>query len=270
MSEAGVEVPGVLGRICRAVRARLDATASLRQGRAFEARVANARPRGDRFRAALAAEGGPNVIAECKRTSPSRGRLCERYEPAALAQAYARGGAAAISVLTEPDFFEGSLEHLEQVRRSVEIPILRKDFILESAQIDEARAAGADAVLLIVAALDDASLSRLHAHAGASGLAVLVEVHDATELARAIDCGASIIGVNNRDLRTLATSADTARLLAGSIPSEAVAVCESGLASPGAIREFRSLGYRGFLVGEHLMRSGDPEGALRALRGDGP
>lgn len=231
--------------------------------------MSNAGPRGDRFHAALA-EGGINVIAECKRTSPSRGRLCERYEPAELAQAYARGGAAAISVLTEPDFFEGSLEHLEQVRRAVEIPILRKDFILEAVQIDEARASGADAVLLIVAALDDAALSRLQAHARASGLAVLVEVHDAPELARAIDCGASIIGVNNRDLRNLVTNPDTSRSLAASIPSEAVAVCESGISTPEAVREFRSLGYRGLLIGEHLMRSGDPEGALRALRGDAP
>jgi indole-3-glycerol phosphate synthase len=263
------EVPGVLGRICGAVRTRLTETASRRQGRDFEARVAAAHPRGDRFHAALAGSGA-NLIAECKRTSPSRGRLCERYDPADLARAYARGGAAAISVLTEPDFFEGSLEHLQQVREAVDLPVLRKDFMLEPVQIDEARACGADAVLLIVAALDDPTLARLHQHAHSSGLAVLVEVHDAEELARAIDCGASIIGVNNRDLRTLATSPDTARRLAASIPASAVAVCESGISTPAAVREFRALGYRGFLVGEHLMRSGDPEASLRALRGETP
>ncbi|MFM1890025.1 MAG: Indole-3-glycerol phosphate synthase [Planctomycetota bacterium] len=270
MSDGAVEIPGVLGRICRTVRTRLDETASFRRGREFESRVASARPRGDRFRMALAAEGSANVIAECKRTSPSRGRLCDRYDPAELSRAYARGGAAAISVLTEPDFFEGSLEHLEQVREAVELPILRKDFILDAVQIDEARACGADAVLLIVAALDDPTLARLYQHADSSGLAVLVEVHDAEELARAIDCGATILGVNNRDLRTLETNPQTARRLAAMIPSSAVPVCESGISTPAAVREFRALGYRGFLVGEHLMRSGDPEASLRALRGETP
>ena len=267
MSESGIEIPGALGRICRSVRDRLAQTAADRRGRAFEAKVAQASPRGDRFRAALSGTEAANVIAECKRASPSKGRLCERYDPTAIAGAYERGGAAAISVLTEPAFFEGSLEHLEAVRQAVDVPILRKDFMLERSQIDEARAHGADAVLLIVAALDDATLADLHRHAVALGLAALVEVHDEVELDRAIAAGASIVGVNNRDLRSLETDPRTSERLAERMPAEVIAVCESGLRTAEDLKRFRELGYRGFLVGETLMRSDDPEAALRALRG---
>lgn len=267
MSAGGVEIPGVLGRICASVRSRLDATAELRRGRDFERAVASASPRGAAFLQRLAEGGTPNVIAECKRTSPSKGRLCERYDPAAIARAYEQGGAAAISVLTEPEFFEGSLGHLEAVRQAVDVPILRKDFMLERSQIDDARAHGADAVLLIVACLDDATLAELHRHAVALGLAVLVEVHDEIELDRAIAAGASIVGVNNRDLRSLETDPRTAERLAARMPSGVVAVCESGLRTAADLERFMALGYRGFLIGETLMRSEDPEAALRSLRG---
>jgi len=270
VSGPDVEVPGVLGRICASVRQRLEATAETRCGAAFEAAVASARPRGEAFAAALAASPGPNVIAECKRTSPSKGRLCEDYDPAVIATAYAAGGAAAISVLTEPEFFEGDLAHLRTVRHAVETPVLRKDFMLDRSQLAEARAAGADAVLLIVAALDDGMLRSLHAEASDLGLAALVEVHDERELDRAIAAGATIIGVNNRDLRSLETDPTTAKRLAPRIPAEAIAVCESGLRTPEDLARFTAVGYRGFLVGETLMRSGDPATALRRLRGEVP
>jgi indole-3-glycerol phosphate synthase len=264
------EIPGVLGRICTSVRQRLEATADTRTGRAFAAAVAAADPRGTAFAAALASSPGPAVIAECKRTSPSKGRLCEDYDPAAIATAYAAGGAAAISVLTEPAFFEGDLGHLHAVRHAVEIPVLRKDFMLERSQLEEARAAGADAVLLIVAALDDGTLRSLHAAASDLGLAALVEVHDERELDRAIAAGATIIGVNNRDLRSLETDPTTAERLSPRIPPEAIAVCESGLRAPEDLARFSTLGYRGFLVGETLMRSDDSAAALRRLRGEAP
>lgn len=267
MSGVRHEIPGVLGRICASVRARLDATADARRGDAFETAVAAASPRGAAFSSAIASGPGPNVIAECKRTSPSKGRLCERYDAATIAAGYVRGGAAAISVLTEPEFFEGSLAHLEAVRQAVEAPILRKDFMLERSQIDEARAHGADAILLIVAALDDPTLADLHRHAVSLGLAVVVEVHDELELDRAVLAGASIIGVNNRDLRSLEIDTRTAERLASRMPAEIVAVCESGLRTRDDLVRFMALGYRGFLVGETLMRSGDPVNALRSLRG---
>ena len=167
-------------------------------------RVAAMPSRGGRFQAALSGVGGFNVIAECKRRSPSRGVLRENYDPVAIAIGYAEAGAAAISVLTEPTFFDGSLDHLKAVRAAVDVPVLRKDFVVSEYQLLEAKAAGADAVLLIVAALRPAELKVLHDHARRHGLDVLVEVHDATELAIAIDAGARVVGVNNRNLRTLA------------------------------------------------------------------
>jgi len=231
------EIPGVLGRICTSVRQRLEATADTRTGRAFDASVAAADPRGTAFAAALASSPGSAVIAECKRTSPSKGRLCEDYDPVAIATAYAAGGAAAISVLTEPEFFEGDLAHLRAVRHAVETPVLRKSLLEE---------------------------------ADGHGLAALVEVHDERELDRAIAAGATIIGVNNRDLRSLETDPTTAERLAPRIPPEAIAVCESGLRTPEDLARFSTLGYRGFLVGETLMRSDDPAAALRRLRGEVP
>src|SRR5947199_154237 len=170
---------------------------------ALAGRAAAAPSRQGRFFAAVSRRDAVNVIAECKRRSPSKGVLCAEYDPAAIARGYAQSGAAAISVLTEPTFFDGSLDDLRAVRAAVELPLLRKDFILSEYQLLEARAAGADAVLLIVAALRPVELKVLHEHAIGHGLDVLVEVHNTTELAIALDAGAQIVGVNNRNLRTL-------------------------------------------------------------------
>ena len=181
------------------------------------------------------------------------------------AQAYARGGAAAISVLTEPSFFDGALAHLAAVRAGVEVPLLRKDFVVDEYQLLEARLAGADAVLLIVSALTPADLARLHAAAQALGLAVLVEVHDEHELDVALQAGASIVGVNNRNLRTLAVDTGVSARLGPRIPDHVVAVSESGLSGPDDVARLRQAGYGAFLVGERLMTTADPEGTLRAL-----
>jgi len=235
---------------------------------ALERRAAQASPAGDRFEHALAAQGRVNVIAECKRRSPSKGVLMTEYDPPAIAAKYERGGAAAISVLTEPTFFDGSLEHLRAVRAAVSLPLLRKDFIVDEYQLLEARAAGADAILLIVAALDQAALARLQARAADMGLAALVEVHDENELVRAIDAGARVVGVNNRNLRTLQVDVDASYRLAARIPRDVVAVSESGLQSPDDLERLSSAGYRAFLIGERFMTDPDPVAAIQALIGD--
>jgi indole-3-glycerol phosphate synthase len=230
------------------------------------ARRAEAMPsRAGRFEQALSRIPGVNVIAECKRRSPSRGVLRESYDPVAIATAYAAAGAAAISVLTEPTFFDGSLEHLAAVRAAVEVPLLRKDFVVSEYQLLEARAAGADAVLLIVAALRPVELKVLHDHARRHGLDVLVEVHDAAELAIAIDAGARVIGVNNRNLRTLQVGVHASEALIAQVPSEVIAVSESGLKSAADLRRLKALGYRAFLVGERFMVAADPGSILRDL-----
>ena len=232
---------------------------------ALERRAAAASPDGGRFERALGHEGRVNVIAECKRRSPSRGVLAAAYDPGALATHYERGGAAAISVLTEPTFFDGALEHLAAVRRAVALPLLRKDFIIDEYQLLEARAAGADAVLLIVAALAPADLVRLQARARELGLAALVEVHDERELARAVDAGARLIGVNNRNLRTLQVDVDASYRLAAAMPAGVVAVSESGLQSRADLERLAAAGYRAFLIGERFMTDPDPAGAIRGL-----
>ena len=214
------------------------------------------------FRRAL--EAGPLLIAEIKRASPSKGPIRPDADAVALARAYAAGGAGAISVLTEPDWFGGSLHDLRAVRAAVDLPLLRKDFIADPRQLSEAADAGADAVLLIVAALDDARLHALLAEATTLGLDALVEVHDAPELARALDAGAGIIGVNNRNLASL--SVGTAAVdLAALAPPGTLLVAESGLRAPKDIHRHAALGYRAFLVGEALMRADDTEAATRAL-----
>jgi indole-3-glycerol phosphate synthase len=191
--------------------------------------------------------------------------LAVNYDPAAIAKQYERGGAAAISVLTEPTFFDGALEHLAAVRARVALPLLRKDFIVDEYQLLEARANGADAVLLIVAALEQADLVALQTRAWNLGLATLVEVHDEAELSRAIGSGARIIGVNNRNLRTLAVDITASDRLAAQIPRGVIAVSESGLKSRQELDRLAVAGYRAFLIGERFMTDPDPSRAIRDL-----
>jgi indole-3-glycerol phosphate synthase len=213
----------------------------------------------------LSRTGSLNVIAECKRRSPSRGVLRAAYDPVAIAASYQRAGAAAISVLTEPGFFDGSLEHLRAVRERVTVPLLRKDFIVHEYQLLEARAAGADAVLLIAAALSDRDLAQLSSAAVDLGLAALVEVHDSAECRRAAATGARIIGVNNRNLRTLQVDLDASRAVAGLLPSGSIGVSESGLQTSADLQAMTALGYQAFLIGERFMIEPDPGAALAAL-----
>ena len=213
---------------------------------------------------------GVSVIAEVKRRSPSKGELAEIPEAAALAEAYARGGAAAISVLTEERRFGGSLADLRAVREAVDVPVLRKDFIVTPYQLLEARAAGADLALLIVAALDDDTLRGLHDEARELGLTVLVEVHDEAETERAVELGAELIGVNARNLRTLAVDPDTFGRLAPLVPDDRVLVAESGIDGPADAARFADQGARVVLVGEALVRDVDPEVAVRSMTGVTP
>ena len=212
---------------------------------------------------------GISVIAEVKRRSPSKGDLAEIPDPAALARAYAEGGAAAISVLTEERRFGGSLDDLRTVRAAVETPILRKDFIVDGYQLLEARAAGADLALLIVAALADDDLRRLHDQACELGLTVLVEVHDEAETERAVSLGAELIGVNARNLKTLAVDRDTFGRLAPLIPDHVVKVAESGITGPADVARYVAEGADVVLVGEALVKDGDPESAVREMTGLG-
>lgn len=211
--------------------------------------------------------GGSSVIAEVKRRSPSKGHLAEIPDPAALAQAYAAGGAAAISVLTEERRFGGSLDDLRAVRAVVDTPLLRKDFMVEGYQLLEARAAGADLVLLIVAALPEDTLRRLHDEARELGMTVLVEVHDEPETERAVALGAELVGVNARNLRTLAVDDSTFGRLAPLVPDDRVLVAESGITRAADVARFVGEGARVVLVGEALVRDGDPETAVRAMTG---
>jgi len=257
--------PDLLATIVAATR-RITATRQDREPLAELARRAESRqPRPGAFRAALRRTDRVNVIAECKRRSPSRGVLRDAYAPEAIARGYAAAGAAAISVLTEPTFFDGALEHLAAVRAAVDTPLLRKDFIVSEYQLLEARATGADAALLIVAALTPAELTSLAAFAGSLGLDTLVEVHDAGELTIAIDSGAQVVGVNNRNLRTLAVDVHASEELIARMPREVVTVSESGLSKPEDLVRLGDLGYRAFLMGERFMTAADPGDALRSF-----
>jgi indole-3-glycerol phosphate synthase len=212
---------------------------------------------------ALKNEERINIIAEFKRKSPSRGQISNSADPASMAHAYELGGAGALSVLTEEDYFDGSLDDLRAVRNATTLPILRKDFIFEEYQVYESAAAGADALLLIVAALDDEALIRLRRLTENDlRMDALVEVHTREEFDRAVGAGANLIGVNNRDLHTFSVSMTTSIELAPLAPAAAILVSESGL-NPEQVRKLRLVGYKGFLVGEALMRAGDPGEALR-------
>jgi indole-3-glycerol phosphate synthase len=217
-----------------------------------------------RFREALSAPG-IGVIAEFKRRSPSAGSLHASPDLGAIVSAYERGGAVAASILTEEPNFGGSLDDLRAARRACGLPLLRKDFILDPYQLQEARGAGADAVLLIAAALDDERLAALHATAGELGLDVLVEVHDAGELARAGEVGAEIIGVNNRDLRDFSVDLGRTAELMDRMPPGAIVVSESGIGAAAQLEALEQLGVHAVLVGETLMRAPDPAAAIRDL-----
>jgi len=223
----------------------------------------------DNFGAALT-RNAVNIIAELKRASPSRGVLRAQFDPKALASQLEQAGAAALSVLTEEEFFQGSLADLRLARAAVSLPVLRKDFVFDAWQVWEARATGADTFLLIVTILRDAALRELLALGRQLGMEPLVEVHTREELARAVDAGARIIGVNNRDLRTLDVRLETSLELGEAIPAECIAVSESGVRAKEDIARLRAAGYDAFLIGEQLMQSPSPAGALRELLAVGP
>jgi len=216
------------------------------------------------LRALESNSGGVNIIAEFKRRSPSAGTIRNDLSATDVATRYERGGACAISVLTDEQYFGGSILDLGVIRASTALPLLRKDFIIDEIQIYEAAVVGADAVLLIAAALEDAPLAKLRAVAEDElGLEAVVEVHTSEELRRAMRAGARIIGVNNRDLRTFRTSLDTSERIIAKAPRDRIMISESGLQSPKSLRHLKALGFRGFLIGEALMRASDPEAALR-------
>jgi len=256
--------------LARILAAKTKEVAAARQTRPLALLVEEGRqqqpPRdfAEALRAKIAAEE-PAVIAEMKKASPSRGVLRPIYDPAAIARRYEVGGAACVSVLTDREFFLGAPEHLRAVRAACKLPLLRKDFIIDPYQIAEARALGADAILLIIAALDDARLAALEATAASFGMAVLVEVHDEEELARALKLASPLIGINNRDLKSFEVRLETTLELLPQVPPERLAIAESGILAPADVARLRSAGVQAFLVGEALMRAADPGAALAAL-----
>jgi indole-3-glycerol phosphate synthase len=286
----------LLETIVAATRRAVDVRRRLTPQAQLESQLTR-KPAGRAFIEALRASPAPRIIAECKRRSPSRGILRASYDPAAHASAYANAGAAAISVLTEPTFFDGTLDHLAQVRSAVNLPLLRKDFIVTEYQLVESAMFGADAVLLIVGALDDksrpdrlrggsgesrrsasraqaeglryghASLRTLLEQTSALGLAALVEVHDRVELGRAVEAGATVIGVNSRNLRTLTVDRAVLEHLIAEMPTGVTAVAESGIRTTADLERLATLGYHAFLVGERLITESDPGAALAELRG---
>ena len=263
--QSPVAAADLLSTIVAATRRLVDVRREQEPLAQLRVRAASATRAPGRFAAALTARGRINVIAECKRRSPSRGVLRAEYDPVSIARGYVDAGAAAISILTEPTFFDGSLDHLSAVRAAVSVPLLRKDFMVSEYQLHEARAAGADAVLLIVGALRPVEVQVLHEHASELGLDVLVEVHDATELAIAIDAGARIIGVNNRNLRTLQVDLTVSERLVAAMPPDVIAVSESGLRTAADLIRLHELGYHACLIGERFMTAGNPGRELEEL-----
>jgi indole-3-glycerol phosphate synthase len=217
------------------------------------------------FRAALRSNS-PAIIAEIKQASPSKGVLAENFNPASIARAYAQGGAAALSVLTDREFFQGELADLESARAACKIPVLRKDFTIDEFHVIEAAAHGADAILLIAAVLSESEMTRFRELAAKFGMAALVEVHDGDELDVALASGAEIVGVNNRNLNTFEVTLETSLRLVEKIPSNVIKVSESGIHSNSDVRKLVAAGFDAFLVGEHLMKSANPADALRELR----
>jgi indole-3-glycerol phosphate synthase len=260
-----IAAPDLLATIVAATRRIVEVREAARPAHAL-AREQTRTPQGQAFEEALRnGHTTARVIAECKRRSPSKGILRADYDPAAHARAYAEAGAAAISVLTEPTFFDGAPEHLRDVRQAVTLPLLRKDFIVTEYQLLEAAVLGSDAVLLIVGALDQQSLTSLIRAASAQSLAALVEIHDVDELHRAVDAGARIIGVNSRNLRTLAVHPEVFGEVAEQLPDGTIKVAESGIRTSADISRLSQIGYDAFLVGERLITQPDPGAALREL-----
>jgi indole-3-glycerol phosphate synthase len=254
-------VPDILARIVEQKRADLP---RLSAGRKELEHLASARTDRRDFRAALCSKQ-PAIIAEIKKASPSKGVLSHDFDPPRTAGAYEAGGAAAISVLTDEEFFKGSLRDLENARSAVAIPVLRKDFTIDELHVIEAAAHGADAILLIAALLSADEMRDFRTLAGQYGMAALVEVHENAELDAALASGAEIIGVNNRNLHTFEVKLETSIQLARRIPDGILKVAESGIHSRADIETLIAAGFQAFLVGEHLMKSSDPRAALEAL-----
>jgi indole-3-glycerol phosphate synthase len=261
--EAETNSGSVLGRIVEARRASIAHRQRVLPEPVLRMAVKSAQPARD-FAAALA-HPQVNIISELKKASPSKGLLREDFRPIELAKGFENAGAAALSVLTEEEFFQGSAKDLRDARKACEIPVLRKDFIVDAWQVWEARAIDADSFLLIVAALSDVALKDLLALGRELGMEPLIEVHTRAELDRAITVGAKIIGVNNRDLKTLKVDLGTSFELVKTIPEECIAVCESGIRDGAEIKRLRAAGFDAFLIGEHLMTQADPGAGLAAL-----
>jgi indole-3-glycerol phosphate synthase len=257
-----VAVPDILAKIVDHKRSALTHTAAIRPDWERRARERSA---ARDFKGALTANP-PAIIGEIKKASPSKGVFTGAFHAEAIAASYAAGGAAALSVLTDEEFFQGSLADLEAARAAVPIPVLRKDFTIDELHVIEAAAHGADAILLIAAILDAARMRRFRELAGEYGMAALVEVHDDAELDAALTSGAEIIGVNNRNLHTFEVALETSLRLAKKMPRGVVTIAESGIHSRHDVHTLRAAGFDAFLVGEHLMKSADPAAALRELR----
>ncbi|MCI0490334.1 MAG: indole-3-glycerol phosphate synthase TrpC [Blastocatellia bacterium] len=262
LEAGGILDPIVRTKILRLEEAKRDKPIEQIAERARAA--ASSRPR-NLMAVALNETGRTNIIAEIKRRSPSKGMIREDFDHISTAQSYARAGAAVISVLTEEDFFGGSLSYLGDIRGQIDQPLLRKDFIFDEYQVYESAVAGAAAILLIVTILDDDLLARLIKLSAELGLDALVEVHTEKELGRATRAGARIIGVNNRDLTTFEVSLDTSVRLGGLAPPATIMVSESGIRTGADIKRLKSAGFHAFLIGEHLMRAPDPGAALAQL-----
>jgi len=255
-------VPDILARIVAQKRNEF-ARATISRAE-MEKQAEGLRGEGRDFRAALDRRM-PAIIAEIKKASPSRGILREDFEPAALAREYQENGAAAISVLTDGPFFQGSLADLRGARQAVSLPALRKDFTLNEYHVVEAAANGADAILLITAILEEKEIRDLRELAGEWGMAAMVEVHNQRELKTALDAGADIVGVNNRNLKTFQVTLETSLRLAEDIPAAVLKISESGIHSREDLQRLQDAGFRAFLVGEHLLKSTSPGAALRGL-----
>ena len=257
-----VVVPDILARIVKNKRVELRETS---QQRAELERSAADRVDVRNFQAALTASE-PAIIGEIKKASPSKGVFLDAFNPSAIASVYESGGAAALSVLTDFDFFKGTMDDLVCAREATRLPVLRKDFTIDEVHVIEAAAHGADAILLIAALLDELTMRRFRELAAHYKMAALVEVHEEQELERALGSGAEIIGVNNRNLHTFEVTLETSLRLAGRIPSGVLKISESGVHSSADVKTLQAVGFQAFLVGEHLMKSADPAAALRELR----